>query len=67
MPDIYIFFKVISEVVTSYYLFSRHLYTYVESFDMCALPFGIGISDIYNKSPMGDAGVLYNMRYVKSY
>lgn len=67
MPDIYIYFKVISEVVTSYYLFSRHLYTYVESFDMCALPFGIGISDIYNKSPMGDAGVLYNMRYVKSY
>lgn len=32
----------------------RHLYFYVDPFDVHGLSFGIGICNMYSKSPMGD-------------
>lgn len=60
------FLKVTSEVVMCY-LLSRHLYVYVEHFDMCGLSFGIGICDMYGKLSTSDLSSLYDRRYAKSY
>lgn len=51
----------------SFYMLNRHLYAYVEPFDICGLSFDIGICDMYGKLLTGDLGWLYDVQYVKSY
>lgn len=54
----YVFLKMISEVVMSYYLLSRYLHAYVEPFDMCGLSFEISLC---GQSSIGDLGSLCDM------
>lgn len=54
----YVFLKMISEVVMSYYLLSRYLHAYVEPFYMCGLSFEISLC---GKSSTGDLGSLCDM------
>lgn len=54
----YVFLKMTSEVVISYYLLNMYLHAYVEPFDLCGLSFEIVLC---GKSLTGDLGSLCDM------